>query len=417
MTKALIVGGGPAGMIAAIAAAEEGASVMLLERNEKLGKKLYITGKGRCNITNDCDREAFFSSVPRNPRFLYSAYSRFNPQDLMATMQRLGVPMTVERGNRVFPASQKASDVTRALTQRMQQLGVEIRLNTRVSSLVLNGERVCGVRDEAGKLYPADCVVIATGGLAYPLTGSTGDGYELARQAGHQVTATCPSLIPLETCDPWVPSLQGLSLKNVRLTARLRKKTLFSGLGEMMFTHYGITGPLVLTLSALLPQDGMETAAVTLDLKPGLTEEQLKQRIQREFDAHGSRQLAGALAELLPRRLLEAVLEAAGLAPDLSIHHLSRQQRETLLSSFKALPIHLKGRRGFDEAVVTRGGVDVREIDPKTMQSRKAEGLYFAGEVLDVDGFTGGFNLQIAFSTGYSAGKALKPCTNDGAPV
>lgn len=417
MTKALIVGGGPAGMIAAIAAAEEGASVTLLERNEKLGKKLYITGKGRCNITNDCEREAFFAAIPRNPRFLYSAYSRFSPQELMATMQRLGVPMTVERGNRVFPASQKASDVTRALAQRMQQLGVEVRLNTRVSSLALSGGRVCGVRDEAGTLYPADCVVIATGGLAYPLTGSTGDGYELARQAGHRVTPTYPSLISLEAGDPWIPGLQGLSLKNVRLTARLGKKTLFSGLGEMMFTHYGITGPLVLTLSALLPQEGLETAAVHLDLKPGLTEEQLKQRIQREFEAHGSRQLMGALAELLPRRLLEAVLEAAGLAPELSIHHLSRQQRETLLASFKALPIHLKGRRGFDEAVVTRGGVDVKEIDPKTMQSRKAEGLYFAGEVLDVDGFTGGFNLQIAFSTGYSAGKALKPCTKDGAPV
>lgn len=417
MTKALIVGGGPAGMVAAIAAAEEGASVTLLERNEKLGKKLYITGKGRCNITNDCDRETFFASIPRNPRFLFSAYSRFTPQDLMNAMQRLGVPMTVERGNRVFPASQKASDVTRALAQRMQQLGVEVRLNTRVSSLDLREGRVCGVMDEAGTLYPADCVVIATGGLAYPLTGSTGDGYELARQAGHRITPTYPSLISLEAYDPWIPSLQGLSLKNVKLTARLGKKTLYSGMGEMMFTHYGITGPLVLTLSALLPEEGIRDVAVRLDLKPGLTEDQLKRRIQREFDAHAGRQLAGALAELLPRRLLEAVLSAAGLSPELSIHHLSRQQRESLLASLKALPIRLKARRGFDEAVITRGGVDVREVDPKTMQSRKAEGLYFAGEVLDVDGFTGGFNLQIAFSTGHSAGKALKPCANDPAPV
>ncbi len=335
----------------------------------------------------------------------------------MASMQRLGVPMTVERGNRVFPASQKASDVTRALAQRMQQLGVEVRLHTRVCRLEFCQGRVCGVRDEANTLYPADCVVIATGGLAYPLTGSTGDGYDLARQAGHQVTPTFPSLISLETSDSWVPGLQGLSLKNVRLTARLGKKTLYTGLGEMMFTHYGITGPLVLTLSALLPQKGMDEVELRLDLKPGLTEEQLKRRIQREFEAHANRQLAGALAELLPRRLLEAVLQAAELSPELSIHHLSRQQRESLLTSFKALPIHLKGRRGFDEAVVTRGGVDVREIDPKTMQSRKAAGLYFAGEVLDVDGFTGGFNLQIAFSTGYSAGKALKPCANDAVPV
>lgn len=401
----LVAGGGAAGMMAALFAARAGASVTLLERNEKLGKKIYITGKGRCNLTNDCSLEEFLRQVPRNPRFLYGALNRFGPQDMMALMEEAGCPVEVQRGQRVFPRSEKASDVIRALARLMEQAGVRVRLHSRIQSLIVREGRAAGVVLENGERLEADAVILALGGQSYPMTGSTGDGYALAREAGHHVLPPEAVLSALETVENWPRALQGLALKNVRLTLRSGRKTLYTELGEMLFTHFGISGPLVLEMSCHLPAE-LAQAQVTLDLKPGLTPEQLDLRLQRDFATQPRKQLQNVLPGLLPLRLSALFPDLAGVSGERVCGQITRGEREQLGAALKALPITLRARRPLAEAIVTRGGVDVKEIQPATMESKLLPGLYFAGEMIDVDAHTGGFNLQIAFSTGALAGSS-----------
>ncbi|MBQ6174849.1 MAG: NAD(P)/FAD-dependent oxidoreductase [Clostridia bacterium] len=407
MREVIVIGGGAAGLMAAIAAAERGARVTLLERNEKPGKKLYITGKGRCNVTNDCAAEDFLREVPRNPRFLYSALADFAPRDMMDFLERNGCPVTVQRGRRVFPASEKASDVTRTLVRVTERLGVRAVYNCRVQGLILREGRCAGVRTE-DREWPADAVIVATGGLSAPLTGSTGDGYRFAEEAGHSLTPRRPSLSAIETADAWPCELQGLALKNVTLTLRETKrgKILYTELGEMLFTHFGISGPLVLEMSCHLPEDWREPGRVAaeLDLKPGLSAEQLDARLQREFAAAPRKRLANVLPALLPARLAALFPELAKVDAEKPCGEITREERRALCGTLKSLPIAMKALRPIDEAIVTRGGVSVKEIDPATMASKKVPGLYFAGEVIDVDAHTGGYNLQIAFATGHLAG-------------
>lgn len=401
----LVAGGGAAGMMAALFAARAGASVTLLERNEKLGKKIYITGKGRCNLTNDCSLEEFLRQVPRNPRFLYGALNRFGPQDMMALMEEAGCPVEVQRGQRVFPRSEKASDVIRALARLMEQAGVRVRLHNRIQSLIVQEGRAAGVMLESGERLEADAVILALGGQSYPMTGSTGDGYALAREAGHHVLPPAAVLSALETVEDWPRALQGLALKSVRLTLRSGRKTLYTELGEMLFTHFGISGPLVLEMSCHLPAE-LAQAQVTLDLKPGLTPQQLDLRLQRDFAAQPRKQLQNVLPGLLPLRLSALFPDLAGVSGERVCGQITRGEREQLGAALKALPITLRARRPLAEAIVTRGGVDVKEIQPATMESKLLPGLYFAGEMIDVDAHTGGFNLQIAFSTGALAGSS-----------
>lgn len=401
-----VVGGGPAGMIAALFAAREGARVVLLERNEKLGKKLYITGKGRCNVTNVADFEEFFAQVPRNPRFLNAAVRTFDAGALRALLDELGVPTVVQRGGRVFPESEKASDVTRAFERALRAADVQVRLGARVESVQVKDGHATGVTLEGGECVLARAVIVATGGVSYPSTGSTGDGYRFAREAGHAVEPPRPSLVGMTTRDEWPRSLQGLSLRNVRLSARMGKKKLYDELGEMLFTHFGLSGPLVLELSSHMTDLNPQDVQVRIDLKPGLTPEQLDRRIQRDFEQMQRRQLSGVLSGLLPQRLAALFPALCGLDGAMPVHQVTRAQRLLLAQTLKALPVEIEGMRPVDEAIVTRGGVDVKEIVPGTMASKRVPGLYFAGEVLDVDAHTGGFNLQIAFSTGALAGRS-----------
>ena len=408
MPDVCVIGGGAAGILAALSAARAGADVLLLERNEKLGKKIYITGKGRCNFTNDCDRDAFLAQVPRNPRFLYSALDAFSPQDMMALLAEAGCPVTVQRGNRAFPASEKASDVTRALTGCLQRAGVQVRLNSRVSALTADDGQITGLVLAGGERISARAVILATGGLSYPATGSDGDGHRMARSLGHDVTPLLPSLIPLESPAPWVRSLQGLSLRNVSLSCRWDGKIRWQQLGEMLFTHFGISGPLVLELSSHLPEEREDLSGLCflLDLKPGLTPEQLDARLVREFAAAPRKQLAHVLPALLPASLAEVFPALCGLPADRPCGAITREERLRLGETLKALEIPVSRRRPLAEAIVTRGGVSVKEVRPGTMESKRVPGLYFAGELLDTDAHTGGFNLQIAWSTGFLAGRS-----------
>ena len=409
MPDVLVIGGGAAGMAAALFAARAGADVTLLEKNEKLGKKVYITGKGRCNLTNDCGRDEFLAQVPRNPRFLYSALQFFSPRDMMSLLEGAGCPVQVQRGRRVFPASEKASDVTRALTGLLRNAGVRIRLNAAVRSLEISEGRMAGVILTDGSRLRADAVILASGGLSYPATGSTGDGYRLAREAGHTVIPPSPVLTGLETAEAWPARLQGLSLKNVTLTLRSGKKELYSELGEMLFTHFGISGPIVLEASCHLP-DPPAGASLLIDLKPGLTEAQLDARLLRDFAAAGKKMLRTELGSLLPARLADLFPELCGLSPSLPCNQVTAEQRRRLMTALKSLPLTVRSPRPIEEAVVTRGGVSVREINPATMASKIVPNLFFAGELIDVDAHTGGYNLQIAWSTGslagFSAGKS-----------
>ena len=401
-----VVGGGPAGMMAAIHAAQNGHSVTLFERNEKLGKKLYITGKGRCNVTNIADRDAFFAHVLRNPRFLYSAFSHFDNNALMDQIERAGVPLKTERGGRVFPASDKSSDILRACERMLREAGVTIRLQTRVDEILVQNGAVQGVRIGSERLF-CDVVVIATGGVSYPQTGSTGDGYEFAEETGHAVEPALASLVPLETEELWPRSLAGLTLKNVTLRANRDNKELFSELGELLFTHFGVSGPLVLSLSGVIADRPVGTK-LWIDLKPALTREQLDARILRDLQEGARQQVKTALHALLPARLLEIVLELAKINGALSVGELSKPMRQTLVETLKALPLTVSGARGLNEAVITRGGVNVKNVNASTMESKLVSGLYFAGEVLDLDATTGGYNLQIAWSTGALAGDSIQ---------
>ena len=400
-----VIGGGPAGMLAAANAAIGGHSVTLFERNEKLGKKLYITGKGRCNVTNVAGRDQFFSHVLRNPRFLFSAFSHFDNRALMELLEMAGVPLKTERGGRVFPVSDKSSDILRALERIVRDTGVEVRLNARVDEVLAREGRVYGLR-VGGIELPFDAVVIATGGLSYPQTGSTGDGYAFARALGHTVEPPVASLVPLTTKQTWPNELSGLTLKNVTLTARKGKKVVFSELGELLFTHFGVSGPLVLSLSGVIASEPSETQ-LYIDMKPALSKEKLDMRILRELQQSARQQVNTALHALLPARLLSIVLETAGIPETLAVGELTKQMRMRLVETLKGLPLTVSGTRGFEEAVVTRGGVSVKEVNASTMESRLVKGLYFAGEVLDVDATTGGFNLQIAWSTGALAGDSI----------
>ncbi len=407
--KIIVVGGGAAGMMAALFAAREGARVIVVERNEKLGKKLFITGKGRCNLTNAADADTFQRRIFRNPRFMYASFAGFDNEATMRLFESLGVPLKVERGDRVFPVSDHSSDVIRALARELERLGVEVRLGCRVQSLVVEDGVCRGVALEGGARLGADAVVLATGGASYPSTGSTGDGYRLAEETGHRVETPHPSLVPIETRESWPATLMGLTLKNVRLSAWQRgakgEKRIYSEMGEMLFTHFGISGPLVLTLSGLLPDD-LSAVRLAIDLKPALDEAALDARLVRDFRELSRKQLSAAMDGLEPHSLGMQLLVLANLSPAAPIHSVTAEQRRALVRLFKAVPLTPRALRGFDEAIVTRGGVSVREINPSTMASKRVAGLYFAGELIDVDATTGGFNLQIAFSTGALAGKS-----------
>ena len=398
-----VIGGGPAGMMAAGQAARNGHAVTLFEQNEKLGKKLFITGKGRCNVTNAADRDGFFAHVLHNPRFLYSAWANFDNTDVMRLIEEQGVPLKTERGGRVFPASDKSSDILRAMERFVRDAGVTVRLNTPVEGIDSADGRVTGVRLHSG-VFACDAVIVATGGVSYPQTGSTGDGYRFAEALGHTVEQPVASLVPLVTEEEWPKRLAGITLRNVTLTAKRGDKRVFSELGELLFTHFGVSGPLVLSLSGVIAE---RPAGVRLfiDFKPGLTTEQLDARLLRDLSENAKKQVGGALHALLPARLLESVLALSGISPSLAVGELTKGMRMRLIDTLKGAPLTVAGARGVDEAVVTRGGVRVREVNASTMGSKLVAGLYFAGEVLDIDATTGGYNLQIAWSTGALAGQ------------
>ncbi|MBR2908445.1 MAG: NAD(P)/FAD-dependent oxidoreductase [Clostridia bacterium] len=412
--KVIIIGGGASGMLAAVHASYTGASVILIDRNERLGVKLRITGKGRCNVTNDCDREEFLRNVPRNPRFLYAALARFSPADTQSFFEMIGVPLKVERGRRVFPVSDKANDVANALVQHCRDCGVRI-VRDKVRSIAFETladgkKRAVGVVTEK-ETIAGDAVIVATGGKSYPRTGSDGDGYRFARAAGHTVTEIAPSLVPIVAEGRLCASLQGLSLKNVTLrmfesTEDGARKQIFEDFGEMMFTHFGLTGPLVLSASAHL--DGIYAGKYTaeIDLKPALDDKTLDERIRSDFTRYRNRDLINALSDLLPQKLIAPIVSLSGIGERRKVHEITREERLALGHLLKHLTVKISGFRPIDEAIVTRGGVSVREIDPKTMQSKLVSGLYFAGEVLDLDAYTGGYNLQIAFATGVLAGES-----------
>lgn len=404
VSKVVVIGGGPAGILAAGQAAANGASALLLERNQRLGKKLVITGKGRCNVTNDADLNTLIKNVPGNGRFLYSAFTAFSSQDLQQLLQAHGVELKVERGNRVFPQSDRSFDVVDGLRRYLDRLGVRVQLGARVEQLLADGGQVSGVMVN-GQPIAADAVVICTGGVSYSATGSTGDGLRLAAELGHAIVPPRPALVPLEVAEAWAKELTGLALKNVELTLTQGGRQLGSEFGEMLFTHFGISGPIVLTLSRQLTTLASPASVeASINLKPALTLEQLDDRLQRDFAKYQRKQLGNALDELLPKRLIPAVIARAGLGQDKPVHQITREQRQALVTALTDLRLTVTGTRPLDEAIVTAGGVNVREINPKTMESKLVRGLFFAGEVIDIDGYTGGFNLQAAFSTGYVAG-------------
>lgn len=409
MQNKIVIGGGAAGLLAAAECAKRGHAVTLIEKMPRPGRKLMITGKGRCNVTNAVfDLETLMENIPKNGRFLYSAFSNFMPCDTIALMEALGVPTKVERGNRVFPVSDRAVDVVDALVRYAKQSGARIRQGT-VSDLALNADktRVQGVLLADGTRLPCDSVAVCTGGCSYPATGSTGDGYRLARQAGHRITAIKPSLVPLVSSDGFVSELQGLSLRNVHVDVLRDGKAIYSDFGEMIFTHYGVSGPIILSASSRLAR--MDDAAYTLciDLKPALNFDQLDKRLQRDFAEQQNKDLINALGRLLPKKMIPVFAARSGLAPGKKVNQISREERHALVRLLKGFTVRLSGFRPVEEAIVTSGGVDVKEVVPKTMRSKKVENLYFAGEVLDVDGYTGGFNLQIAFSTGVLCGQNM----------
>ena len=404
---AIVIGGGAAGLMAALFAARGGARAALVERTEKLGKKIYITGKGRCNLTNAVSREEFLERVLHNPRFLYASLAALDPAGLMRLMEELGVPLKTERGGRVFPASDKASDVTSALAKELQRLGVSVRLNARAAEILAENGRAAGVRLEDGTRLLADAVILATGGKSYPSTGSTGDGYQLAAAHGHSLVEPLPALVPIETAENWPKELTGLTLKNVRLSAAAdgAKKPLFSEQGELLFTHFGISGPLALTLSSLLPKE-LSGVKLLIDLKPALDAETLEKRLIRDLHENAKRPLIAVMSGLAPHSLALKLVELAGLSPAHPSNAVTQGERRRIVGLLKALPLTPSALRGFSEAVVTRGGIPVKEVNPSTMESKLLPGLFIAGELLDVDATTGGFNLQIAFSTGALAGKS-----------
>ena len=403
MTDIVIIGGGPAGMMAAGIAATQGIAAILLEKNEKLGKKLHITGKGRCNLTNNTDISGLMSHVVSNPRFLHSAFNAMDSPALMAFFEGQGVPLKTERGGRVFPVSDKADDINQALKAFLRKTGAKVELNCAVKSIIHTGKHFL-VRTGSTTIQ-ANAVIIATGGLSYPTTGSTGDGYTWAKAMGHKIAPTHPSLVPLKAPEPWIPALEGLSLKNVKCTVRT-KSVLYEEIGEMLFTGTGVSGPLILSASAYLADKLDKNPTITIDLKPGLTPDQLDTRLLRDFEAHKNKDFRNALDGLLPQRLIETIIALSNIPPSKKIHTITRAERQSLAHLLKNLQICPTSSAGYKEAVITKGGINTREVNPSTLMSKHVPGLFFAGEVLDVDALTGGYNMQIAFSTGYLAGVA-----------
>ena len=408
MKKTVIIGGGAAGLMAACAAAEKygGRAVTVIEKNRRPGRKLMITGKGRCNVTNNCDRDTLISNVPANGRFLFSAFSDFGTADTMEFFEKQGVPLKTERGNRVFPVSDKASDIVDALVNAVNKSGVKI-LTAEAEEILTENFSVTGVRTRDGEILEADSVILATGGMSYPVTGSTGDGYEMAGRLGHTVTPLKASLVPLNVKQGFCSRISGLSLKNVTLTVYEsgRKKPVFSELGEMLFTHFGISGPLVLSASAHMRKMGSAEYVAYIDLKPALDEQKLDSRILRDFEEEKNRNFGNSLDKLLPKSIIPVIISLSGIAPDTKVNQISREQLARLCGVLKALRLDITGFRPIEEAIITGGGISVKEINPSTMESKLVSGLFFAGEIIDADAYTGGFNLQIAFSTGHLAGK------------
>ncbi|MCQ2441966.1 MAG: NAD(P)/FAD-dependent oxidoreductase [Oscillospiraceae bacterium] len=406
MKEIIVIGGGAAGMMAAIQAAAAGASVTLLERNEKVGRKLYITGKGRCNVTNDSTAPECLKNYPRGAKFLSSSMYRFPPAKTMEFFEGLGVELKTERGNRVFPVSDRSADIIDALLREVRRQKVYL-LNQKASDLVSDGEKVTGVRLTNGRVLPADAVIIATGGVSYPATGSTGDGYRWAEKAGHTVVKPKASLVPLTCEGDDCKNMMGLSLRNIRLKIKnQKKKVVFEEFGELLFTHFGMSGPLILSASAHLKNFDTERYSAIIDLKPALEEKRLDERILRDFGENPNRDIPNVLGGLLPRLMIPVMIQRAGIAPDTKVHDVTKAQRRRLLEELKGFRLVINGTRPVEEAIITSGGVKLSEVNPTTMESKKLPGLYFAGEVLDIDGYTGGFNLQAAWCTGFAAGIA-----------
>jgi predicted Rossmann fold flavoprotein len=404
INRVIVIGGGPAGMMAAAAAGSRGHRVTLLEKNEKLGKKLYLTGKGRCNITNNADIEEFIKNVPTNPKFLYTAFYTFTNQDLLMLLDQLGLETKVERGNRVFPVSDKSSDVIKALEKHLNNNNVK-RLTGEAVRLITEENRVTGVELKNGDILPCDKIILATGGLSYPSTGSTGDGYRFARDLGHTIVPPKPSLVPLESAEDWPAQAQGLSLKNISIKVLNKEgRKIFEDFGEMVFTHYGASGPVILSASSYMRDMEPGKYRIIIDLKPALSEEQLDARIQRDFQKYSRKFFQNSLNDLLPKKLIPVIIRLSDIAPEKPVHQITREERLRLVSLIKGLEFTVKSFRPISEAIITSGGVSVKEINPSTMESKLVQGLYFAGEIIDVDAYTGGFNLQIAFSTGFLAG-------------
>ena len=408
MSKVIVVGGGAAGMFAAYFAAQNGHTVTLLEKNEKLGKKIYITGKGRCNITNSSDIDVLFQNVVSNRKFLYSAFYACDNQQVMSFFENHGLKIKVERGNRVFPVSDHSSDVIQTLAKVLKQAGVHVMLHTQVNHLVVENEKIAGVLLKDSTKMEADAVILATGGLSYPSTGSTGDGHRFARETGHKLVTCTPSLVPFECKEMWIKKLQGLSLKNTAITIWNGKKKLYEDFGEMLFTHFGVSGPMILSASGSIPAKQLQNELqLVMDLKPALTEEQLDKRVLRDFEENINKSFKNVVGKLLPSKLVPVIIDLCGISEEKKVNEISREERRHFVHLMKHLPCTITGVRGWNEAIITKGGVSVKDINPSTMESKIISGLFMCGELLDLDALTGGYNLQIAWSTGYLAGMSV----------
>lgn len=408
-TDVIVIGAGPAGMMAAITAAQAGKNVLVLEKNEKAGKKLFITGKGRCNVTNACEVENLFTNVMEHSKFLYSAIYGYDNQMVMQFFEEGGCPLKVERGQRVFPESDHSSDIIRVLERTMQKEGVVTKFHSEVSELLIDEEekKVTGVKLKNKESYYADKIIVATGGISYVLTGSTGDGYRFAKACGHTIEATSPALVPFAIEEDWCQQLQGLSLKNVTVTIMADNKKIYSDMGEMLFTHYGVSGPLILSGSSYYVHKAKgKKATLVIDLKPALSAEQLDKRILREFEENKNKQFKNAISGLFPSKLIPVMPKLSDIDPDKKVNEITKEERERFVHQIKHMELHIKGVRDYNEAIITKGGVSVKEVNPSTMESKLIKNLYFAGEVLDLDALTGGYNLQIAWSTGHLAGES-----------